>query len=72
MPKPKWLVDAEKKKQQVHREPNHCLDCQHIGEVVKFTKYRNKERTEVYECAIHPGCFNTKYSICCDDFAKRT
>ena len=38
---------------------------------VKMTKHRNKEWTEVFECIEHPGCFNTKFSICCDDFIAK-
>lgn len=71
MPKPEWLVENEKKKSQVKLDPTMCFDCQHLGEVVGHTRHKGQERVEVFECAMHPGCKNTKYSICCDDYSKR-
>lgn len=44
--------------------------CKHFGPVVKMVKYKGKEWTELHECAIHPGCFNTKYSIICETFNR--
>ncbi len=72
MSKPQWLKDAEKKKMQVHREPDYCHTCQHYGEFVKFTKHKGKERVEVHRCAINPKCLNTKYSICCEAYLANT
>lgn len=69
MPKPDWLVEAEGRVNWVKCAT--CWDCIYLGMPVKMTKHRNKSWTEVFECDIHPGCFNTKYSICCDDFTIR-
>lgn len=66
MPKPDWLV--EKETGYVAFELDHCSECIYYGQPIKLTKHKNKEWTEVFECDVHPGCFNTKYSICCDDF----
>lgn len=68
MPKPQWLIDAETKKNKVQRPVDYCIDCIYIGRPFKMTKHKEREWVEVYECDIHPRCFNTKYSICCDDF----
>lgn len=66
MAKPEWLVEAEDSDRFV-KFPT-CWDCRRLGPPVKMTRHKNKEWTEVFKCAKHPGCFNTKFSICCDDF----
>ena len=68
MPKPGWMKDNERKKNLP--DPDTCLTCIYFGQVVGFTKYKNKERVEVRECDIHPKCLNTKYSIRCEDWIK--
>ena len=68
MPKPKWLKDKEANAKKLIVEPNHCGDCIYFGKFIKNIKYKNKEWVELRECDIHPNCFNTKYSICCDDY----
>lgn len=70
MSKPQWLIDKEMQAQRIDVEPDHCDECIYYGRFVKMTKHRGREYTEVHECDIHPGCLNTKYSICCDDMAK--
>lgn len=52
------------------REPDLCCDCKHYGRPVKKTKHLGKEKVMVHECDIHPGCYNTMYSIVCDDFVR--
>lgn len=68
MPKPKWLVEAERQREHPKKAPSLCIDCIYLGKPIKQTKHRDEEVVEVYECEIHPGCLNTKYSICCDDW----
>lgn len=70
MPKPDWLVEAEKKINRLKKaEPVCCDSCIYFGRFIKMTKHRNDEWTEVHECDIHENCFNTKFSIRCDDWA---
>ena len=70
MPKPQWLKDKESQAQRITVEPDRCIDCIYVGKPFKMTKHKDKEWVEVYECDIHSNCFNTKYSICCNDFTK--
>lgn len=72
MTKPQWLIDKENHKLEIHRDPDMCCDCLYFGAFVKKTKHKGKDWCEVHECDIHPGCFNTEYSICCDDFTNAT
>lgn len=68
-PKPKWLKDAEAKAYTPpKKEPDKCVDCAYYGPVVGNTKHKGKERTSIHECDIHPGCLNTRFSICCSDW----
>lgn len=69
MTKPDWLIEAEKKKNQPVRGYTYCKDCKHFnGKYIRETKHKGKERCAVWECAIHPGCYNTRYSIRCEDW----
>lgn len=68
--KPEWLKEVERKKNSIAQEPNKCIDCLYFGRYVKDTKHRGKDRCAVHECDIHPGCFNTEFSICCSDWTK--
>lgn len=70
MPKPKWLKEIEREKTRVKPPVICCGTCRNFGRFVKYTKYMGKETVEVHECDVHPGCFNTKYSIRCDDYLK--
>lgn len=70
MAKPQWLKDIEQDVQRPQREYDTCFECKSRGMPVKMTRHKDKEWTEVFACAKHPNCFNTKYSICCDDFAR--
>jgi hypothetical protein len=65
MPKPQWLQDIENEKKIQYE---YCFNCIHYGPVIGWTKHKGKEIVEVHECAIHPGCFNTSYSIRCEDY----
>lgn len=73
MAKPQWLKDREqgweKKKKP---DPDLCCDCSNYGDFVKFAYHKGKERVEVHACSIHGGCLNTKYSICCSDFIRKS
>ena len=72
MPKPDWLVDAEKKREASIIEPPMCRDCISYGvNPVKNIRYRGKQKTMMYECAIHQGCMCTEFSIGCEDHSKR-
>lgn len=68
MTKPEWLKEQERKKNLPLHEPKKCVDCIYFGKFVKMTKHRGKTKCEVHECEIHPGCFNTMFSICCSDW----
>lgn len=70
MSKPQWLIDKEMQARRVSVEPDTCDKCIYYGRLVKYSKHRDKEKVEVHECDLHPGCLNTKYSICCDDFMR--
>ena len=71
MGKPQWLIDKENGIEVKERECNMCIDCAYRGKPFKFTYHKGKEKTAVYECDIHVGCLNTKFSICCDDFTPK-
>lgn len=68
MPKPQWLKDKEADVKRLTIEPDYCKDCIYFGRFVKRTRHKGTVWVEVRECDIHPGCVNTEYSICCDDF----
>lgn len=70
MSKPEWLKDKEA--EHPERVFRKCYQCVHFfGQRIGTTKHKSVEKVEVWECAIHPGCLNTKYSICCDDYNPR-
>lgn len=68
MSKPQWLKDRESGAKRETAEPDFCVSCAYYGPAVKNVRHKNKEWVELHECDIHPKCYNTKYSICCDDF----
>lgn len=68
MTKPQWLIDNEYDATPIHNQPKLCGNCIYFGKFVKMTKHKDKEKCEVHECDIHPGCMNTKFSVCCDDW----
>lgn len=68
MAKPDWLIEQERKKSQPKREFPKCCDCVYYGRPVKKTRHKGKELIPVFECDLHPGCFNTMYSVRCDDW----
>lgn len=71
MPKPQWLKDIDNEVEKPKFEPRRCGDCQHFnGKPIKEVKHKNKERCMLWECAIHPGCLNTKYSVRCSDWKR--
>lgn len=70
MPKPQWLIDKEQHAERQLPDPDRCCDCLYYGPTVKFTKHRSGENVDVHLCDIHVNCFNTKFSICCDDFIR--
>lgn len=68
MAKPQWL----KNKEQINgRIGKLCKTCTHYGKMVDQAKYKNKEWVEIHECAIHPKCFNSEYSIQCEDYLPK-
>ena len=69
--KPAWLTEAEWEKYRIRREHSLCIDCAYRGKPFKVTWHKGKEKTAVFECALHPGCYNTKYSISCGDWKHR-
>lgn len=68
MPKPEWLVEQEKRKPA--KEYLTCATCVYFGKPIRETTYKGKERCVIHECSLHPGCFNTKFSIICDDYQE--
>lgn len=71
MPKPSWLVEMERKKAHPKKESPLCKDCLYFGKPIKMVKHKGEEWVETHECQIHEGCFNTKFSICCNDWTPR-
>ena len=69
MSKPEWLVEAEKARSKP--EPDTCGTCANIGRFIRQTRHKGKELTWIFECSVHAGCLNTKFSICCDDWEPR-
>ena len=70
MPKPDWLKKQESYNRSM-RNARYCSYCDHYGDMVKTTRHNGKELVDVHACSLHPGCFNTIYSLACSDF-KRT
>lgn len=68
MPKPQWLIDKEQGVQRIRTEPNTCGKCKYFGRHIKMIRYKGASWEGLHECDVHPGCFNTKFSICCDDW----
>lgn len=72
MPKPEWLVEVEERKRAEEKaRRDTCLTCEHVGRYVSRTRCADGERLDVFECAIHPGCYNTIRSIKCEDYKPR-
>lgn len=69
MPKPQWLNDIEQRK-HIAPKPTCELCVNFMGRFVGHTKHKSKEKCDIYECLIHPGCYNTKFSIVCNDFDR--
>lgn len=70
MSKPDWLKDKEGYRPK--REPNYCWQCRdYMGTYIGITMHKGKEKTEVWECASNPKCYNTKYSVCCSRFQPK-
>lgn len=70
MAKPSWLKENEEWERRLIKL-KRCHECSHYGPHVRTSKHKGKESTSVHECALHPGCFNTKYSFACKDFAGK-
>lgn len=69
MSKPKWLKDIDNGVERLKVEHKTCKDCEHFnGKFMREIKYKGKERCALWECAIHPKCYNTKHSIRCSDW----
>lgn len=68
MSKPGWLKDKEAAVEHLERKEVLCRGCAYFGPIVDWTRHLGKERTEVHECDVHPKCFNTIYSVCCEDW----
>lgn len=70
------FVEHKIRLQKIEDTAPHCRDCEHYGTpvMVAHNKRRNKRRPELmleyYECDIHDGVLNTKYSIACNDFKE--
>lgn len=68
--KPDWLIKQESKKFLASDGPVTCETCDHFGKPVKMTKHKGEKWCEVHECAIHPGCYNTRFSLSCSDWVN--
>lgn len=67
MSKPQWLIDKKEHKPSRILIPR-CIDCLHIGTPLRYVKHKDKTRVVLFECAKHPGCYNTQFSLACDDW----
>lgn len=72
MSRPEWL-DENERDRRIRDRANRCISCaSFFGRHVGTTRHRGTgERIDVVECALHPGCMNTKYSLACKDFSPR-
>lgn len=52
-----------------YRSP-HCWMCKHFGTPHHVAKHRGGKYETSYECALHPGTYNTRFSLACTDFDK--
>lgn len=67
--KPGWMKKQEAAKTRPC--PRTCGECRHLGSPVRNIKYKGKQWEMLYECAVHPGCFNTVHSIRCPEWELR-
>lgn len=71
MSKPGWLKEKEKDAKRKRPEPDKCCECVHFsGRCMGETKHKGKEKCMLWECAIHSGCLNTRFSYSCPDFER--
>jgi len=70
VPKPKYIEDSERDK-RIYEKADKCLLCIHFGTPHHKTRRRTGERVDAFECSLHAGCFNTVYSIACEDWTPR-
>jgi hypothetical protein len=72
MAKPRWLIDIENKENGIGRkDPHTCGECRFRGKPIGTVRYGSKKKwTNLYECAIHPGCRNTQFSVQCGDWEQ--
>lgn len=72
MPKPKYLVE-QSREAAIWDRANKCCECRFYGTFVKKTRARREAKEEdVFECAKHPKCLNTRRSLACSDWEPNT
>lgn len=49
---------------------DHCWMCEHFGEPHHTARHRGQRFEVNYECVIHPGVYNTRFSLSCTDFKR--
>lgn len=69
------MIDYEEERSKRRRKKldpdqfDKCCDCRYFtGKYVTHTVHKGKDKCEVWECAIHPGCNNTRFSLACSDY----
>lgn len=67
-------IEEAKRERKIIDKAQKCMMCKHYGPFKKYTRHKNDgpKDVDVHECAIHPGCMNTMYSLACGDWVPRT
>lgn len=67
-------IEEAKRDKKIADKAQRCMMCQHYGPFIKYTRHKNDgpKDVDVHECAIHPGCMNTRFSLACSDWVQRT
>lgn len=69
MSKPKWLESNERKR-MFEDNVRRCRDCANLGTPVRKTKGNRAGSKMVYECDVHPGCYNTPDAYACSEWTS--
>lgn len=66
-------IEEARRERKIVDKAQKCMMCAHYGPFVHYTRHKNDgpKNVDVHECAIHPGCMNTMYSLACRDWTQR-
>ncbi len=67
MGKPAWLEENERRR-KFEDIARRCRDCRNLGTPVRKTNGNRAGSKIVYECDIHPGCYNTADAYACAEW----